>query len=330
MDRTLLAHLPIVLEVHRRQGFAAAANALGMSASAVSHAVQAVERALGEPLFTRTTRSVRLTDSGAAFVAALGPALDGIAEAIDHVGAQRGRVAGLLRLNVPRIALPIAITPMLRVLTSRHPDLVVEVFSDDGLADIVAAGFDAGVRLGHTVAQDMVAVRLTPPLRVALVASPAYLEAHGEPATIADLADHRCIGYRFVTSGAVYDWDLLAQGKPVAVAVPGPLRVTDSLYAKELALLGLGIAYLFEPLVREELRAGTLRQVLPRAGVEEPGLFLYFPRRAGQQAKMRALIEAAREIEAASRAPAETSAKATATGTATAKAKTRAAVRTRR
>jgi DNA-binding transcriptional LysR family regulator len=301
MDRTLLAHLPIVLEVHRRQGFAAAANALGMSASAVSHAVQTVERALGEPLFRRTTRSVRLTDSGEAFVAALGPALDEIAQAVDHVGAQRGRVAGVLRLNVPRIALPIAITPMLCLLTARHPDLIVEIASDEGLADIVAAGFDAGVRLGHTVAQDMVAVRLTAPLQIALVASPGYLAAHGEPATIADLANHRCIGYRFVTSGAVYDWDLKDHGKPVSVAVPGPVRVTDSLYAKELALLGEGIAYLFQPLVEAELRDGTLRQVLPRAGVEEPGLFLYFPRRASHQAKMRALIDVAREVEASSR-----------------------------
>ena len=301
MDRSLLAHLPVVLEVHRRQGFAAAANALGMSASAVSHAVQAVERALGEPLFTRTTRSVRLTASGEVFVAALGPALDEITEAVDHVGAQRGRVAGVLRLNVPRIALPIAITPMLRLLTARHPELIVEIATDEGLADIVAAGFDAGVRLGHTVAQDMVAVRLTPPLRIALVASPDYLDAHGEPATIADLAMHRCIGYRFVSSGAVYDWDLTEHGKPVSVAVPGPVRVTDSLYAKELALLGEGIAYLFEPLVHDELRDGKLRQVLPRASVEEPGLFLYFPQRAGQQAKMRALIEVAREVEAASR-----------------------------
>jgi DNA-binding transcriptional LysR family regulator len=296
MDRALLAHLPVVLEVHRRQGFAAAAHALGMSASAVSHAVQTVERALGEPLFTRTTRSVRLTESGEAFVTALGRALDEIAEAVDHVGARRGRVAGVLRLNVPRIALPIAITPMLRLLTARHPDLLVEVACDEGLADIVAAGFDAGVRLGHTVAQDMVAVRLTPPLRVALVAAPAYLAAHGEPATIADLANHRCIGYRFVTSGAVYDWDLHDRGKPVSVAVPGPVRVTDSIYAKELALLGVGIAYLFEPLVQAELRDGTLRRVLPRAGVEEPGLFLYFPRRAGQQAKVRALIDVAREL----------------------------------
>ncbi|WP_343639803.1 LysR family transcriptional regulator [Roseateles sp.] len=309
MDRSLLAHLPVVLEVHRRQGFAAAANALGLSASAVSHAVQAVERALGEPLFTRTTRSVRLTASGEVFVAALGPALDEITEAVDHVGAQRGRVAGVLRLNVPRIALPIAITPMLRLLTARHPELIVEIATDEGLADIVAAGFDAGVRLGHTVAQDMVAVRLTPPLRIALVASPAYLQAHGEPATIADLARHRCIGYRFVSSGAVYDWDLKEHGKPVSVAVPGPVRVTDSLYAKELALLGEGIAYLFEPLVHDELRAGTLRQVLPRAGVEEPGLFLYFPQRAGQQAKLRALIEVAREVEAASR-PGATAARA--------------------
>src|SRR6185503_5930720 len=175
MERALLLHLPIVLAVHRRGGFAAAANELGLSPSAVSHAVQLVEAGLGQPLFARTTRSVRLTEAGAAFVASIGPALAEIEEAADRVGADHGRVGGTLRLNAPRTALPIAVTPVLAELAKRHPGLVVEVTADDGLADIVASGFDAGIRLGHTVAQDMVAVRLTPPFQSIMVASPAYL-----------------------------------------------------------------------------------------------------------------------------------------------------------
>jgi len=295
MDRSLLAHLPIVIAVHRRGGFAAAANELGMSASAVSHAVQSVETSLGQPLFARTTRSVRLTEAGAAFVGVLGPALAEISGAVDNIGAARGRVGGTLRINAPRTALPIAVTPLLAEMARRHPELTVEITCDEGLADIVAGGYDAGIRLGHTVAQDMVAVRLTPPFKAVMVASPGYLALRGEPGTLAQLAEHNCIGYRFVTSGAVYDWDLRERGRNVAASVKGTVRVTDAVYAKELALAAIGIAYLFEPLVRAELQAGTLRQVLPRTAVEEPGLFLYFPRRAAQAPKLRAFIDLARE-----------------------------------
>jgi len=296
MNRALLAHLPIVLAVHRRGGFSAAANMLGMSASAVSHAVQTVEAQLGEPLFARTTRSVRLTEAGGAFIAALGPALDEIESAADALGAARGRVGGTLRINAPRVALPIAVTPLLVEMARRHPTLTVEVTSDDGLTDIVAEGYDAGIRLGHTVAQDMVAARLTPPLMAVMVASPGYLTARGEPRTLTELATHNCIGYRFVTSGAVYDWDLRDRGRHVSVAVNGSVRVTDALHAKELALAGVGIAYLFEPLVRSELRAGTLHQLLPRTAFEEPGLSLYFPRRAARAPKLRVFIDLAREM----------------------------------
>ena len=304
MDRALLLHLPIVLAVHRRGGFAAAANDLGLSPSAVSHAVQLVEAGLGQPLFARTTRSVRLTEAGAAFVTRIGPALAEIEEAADRLGADHGRVGGTLRLNAPRTALPIAVTPVLAELARRHPALTVEVTADDGLADIVAEGFDAGIRLGHTVARDMVAVRLTPPFAAIMVASPDYLAAHGTPRRLDELDRHNCIGYRFVTSGAVYDWDLRDGGKAIAKAVGGSVRVSDAVHAKELALAGVGIAYLFEPLARPELEAGTLHQVLPRSAFEEPGLFLYFPRRASQAPKLRAFIDVARERLNASRAPA--------------------------
>ena len=306
MDRALLLHLPIVLAVHRRGGFAAAANDLGLSPSAVSHAVQLVEAGLGQPLFARTTRSVRLTEAGAAFVAGIGPALAEIDDAADRLGADQGRVRGTLRLNAPRTSLPIAVTPVLAELARRHPELTVEVTADDGLADIVAQGYDAGVRLGHTVAQEMVAVRLTPPFHSIMVASPAYLAAHGVPRRLDDLDCHNCIGYRFVTSGAVYDWDLRDGGQAVAKAVGGSVRVSDAVHAKELALAGVGIAYVFEPLARPELDAGRLCQVLPRSAYEEPGLFLYFPRRASQAPKLRAFIDVAQERLNASTARAST------------------------
>ncbi len=296
MDREILTHLPILLRVAASGGFAAAAAELGLSPSAVSHAVKAVEDRLGQPVFIRTTRSVALSEAGRALIGALGPALQQIGEAVEHFRAARGQASGQLRLNVPRVALPIAMTPVMAEMARRHPEIVVEVTSDDSLIDIVAKGYDAGVRLGAMIAADMVTVRLTPPFRAVMVASPDYLKVHGKPKRIADLARHNCIGYRLITSGAVYDWDLAEDGKDVSVSVTGTARVTDSLYARDLALGGVGIAYLFEPLVAADLKAGRLREVLPEAAIEEPGLFLYFPRRAGMMPKLRAFIDTARAV----------------------------------
>ena len=296
MDRDLLPHFPIVLAVARRGGFASAAAALNMSPSAVSHAVKTVEDRLGQPLFLRTTRSVALTEAGASFIAAIGPALRAMEESIDQLRAAKGQVTGVLRLNAPRVSLPLAITSVIMEATRLYPDLTVEVTSDDGLVDIVASGFDAGVRLGEMIAQDMVAVRLTEPFEAIMVAAPGYLDARGAPQTIADLAAHNCIGYRLISSDAVYAWDLQDGGRALAVSVSGTVRVTDSLYARDLALRGVGIAYLFEPLVRTDLRAGRLKRILPEASIEEPGLFLYFPRYASETPKLRAFIDIARKL----------------------------------
>lgn len=267
-----------------------------MSPSAVSHAVRTVEQRLGVPLFARTTRSVALTELGRRLNDSIGPALLEVQNALEQAGAQRGQVAGLLRLNVPQVALPIAITPVINELAARHPQLTVEVITDATLTDIVAAGFDAGVRLGGMIERDMIAIRLTPPFRAIMVASPRYLEARGEPNSVGDLARHNCIGYRLVATGGVYAWELLEDGKDVSVRVTGSILVNDPMYAKELALAGVGIAYLFEPLVRQEIGAGTLRPVLPQAAIEEPGLFLYFPRRAAEAPKLRTFIQVAREV----------------------------------
>ncbi len=294
MDRELLVHFPVVLTVARRGGFAAAAAALNMSPSAVSHAVKTVEDRLGQPLFARTTRSVALTEAGSSFVASVGPALAMLEENIERIRVASGQVAGLLRINAPRLALPLAITPAIIATRRLHPALTIEVASDESLVDIVAAGFDAGVRLGEMIAQDMVTVRLTKPFKAIMVAAPAYLETHPAPRSIADLAAHNCIGYRLLSSGATYAWDLQDEGRDVAIAVSGSVRVTDPLYARDLAREGVGIAYLFEPLVRDDLRTGRLKQVLAATSVEEPGLFLYFPRNASQAPKLRAFIDVVR------------------------------------
>jgi DNA-binding transcriptional LysR family regulator len=296
MDRELLAHFPIVLAVAQRGGFAAAAAALNMSPSAVSHAVKTVEDRLGQPLFARTTRSVALTEAGATFVASIGPAFAMVEESVERIRADVGQVTGVLRLNAPRLALPLAMTSVIVEMSRLYPALTIEVTSDESLIDIVDAGFDAGVRLGEMVAQDMVTVRLTKPFKAIVVAAPAYLKTHPAPRSIADLAEHNCIGYRLLSSGATYAWDLQDEGRDVSVAVTGSVRVTDPLYARDLAREGVGIAYLFEPLVRDDLRTRRLKQVLPAASIEEPGLFLYFPRYAAQAPKLRAFIDVGRRV----------------------------------
>jgi DNA-binding transcriptional LysR family regulator len=279
MDRDLLGHLPVLLALARRGSFAGAAAELGLSASSVSHAVRLVEDRLGTTLFARTTRSVALTEAGRTLLDASGPALREIGEAVERLQAQRGRVSGLLRLNVPRVALPMAMTPVLAELTRRHPALIVEIASDDSLADIVAGGFDAGIRLGGMIAQDMIAVRLTPPFQAIMVASADYLDAHGTPRSVADLAAHNCIGFRLLTAGGIYVWELCEDGQDIVAKVAG-----------------IGIAYIFAPLVRMDIAAARLRQVLPRTAVEEPGFFLYFPRRSAAAPKLRAFIDAASAV----------------------------------
>lgn len=300
MDRDLLTHLPVIVAVARRGGFALAAAELGMSPSAVSHAVRLVEERVGQPLFARTTRSVSLTEAGKALVTTAAPALQDIAERMDRIRGIKGRPSGLLRINVPNIAVPLAVTPVVAAMAERYPDVTIELLTDQGLIDIVGEGFDAGIRLGEMIAQDMVTVRMTPLFKAVIVASPGYIGKHGRPRDVADLAKHNCIGYRLVRSGALYRWDLTENGKDVVVETRGTAIVTDSLAAIDLAIAGVGLAYLFEPLVRADLAAGRLIQVLPKTAIEEPGLFLYFPRRASMAPKLRAFIDTAQEIGRAS------------------------------
>lgn len=294
MDRDILQHLPVVAMVARRRSFAAAAAELGLGASAVSHAVRTVEKRLRTPLFARTTRSVALTEAGEVFLARALPALATIHEAAETMQALKGSVTGVLRLNVPRVAVPLLIVDLLSELASIHPNLTVEITTEDGLIDIVRGGYDAGIRLGEMIAQDMVAVRLTAPFKAIIVASTDYLANTAPIKSLADLKKHNCIGYRRASIGGTYAWEVVENGRDSVVTTRGTARVTDPLLALDLALAGVGIAYLFEPLVRDHLRAGKLRWLLPDSAVEEPGLFLYFPKGASEAPKLRAFIDAAR------------------------------------
>lgn len=305
MDRIVLTHLPVILAVARTRSFVRAGAELGLGASAVSHAVRLIEDRLGATLFARTTRSVALTEAGAAFVESAERAVEELEGAVDRLAAGRAQVRGLLRINAPRVALHMGLTPVLAEMSRRHPQLTVEVITDDALTDVVADGFDAGVRLGEMIAQDMVAVRLTPPFRAVMVAAPAYLAGAGAPRTIADLSAHNCIGFRLLRSGAVYAWDLQQDGEDVRVEVTGTVRVSDPAYARELAAAGLGLAYVLEPLAREDLAQGRLVEVLSQASVWEPGMFFYFPQRVARAAKLRALLDVVRDLGVAEEPAAE-------------------------
>jgi len=294
MDRDLLPHLPVVVAVAREKGFAAAASVLNMSASAVSHAVKAVEDRLGEPLFARTTRSVSLTEAGATLLAKVDAALEDISAAVESLNAARGAVSGTLRINAPHSAFSMGLTGVIAKLAWEHPQLIVEVHTNEAFVDIVEQRYDAGIRLGEFVQQDMVTVRLTPPFDVIMVASPDYLRAKGEPATLADLVHHNCIGYRLQSTGSLYAWHVVDGGKEVRIATAGTVVITDATSAHELALAGVGIAYASEPMVREDLRAGRLKWLLPEAASREGGLFVYFPKRASMAPKLRAFIDAAK------------------------------------
>jgi DNA-binding transcriptional LysR family regulator len=243
MERDILGHLPIVVCVARRRAFAAAAAELGMSPSAVSHAVRSVEDRLGTPLFARTTRSVSLTEAGARFIAGVEPALDDINEAMERLTAEHSEVTGLLRISALAVILEMALTPILATLARQHPRLTVELHANQSFVDIVAEGYDAGIRLRRSIQQDMVTTRLTGPFKAILVASKDYLAARGIPRSIADLHEHNCIGIRFVESGAIYEWELIDGKKPVAVKTWGTAVVTDATHALTLALAGIGIAY---------------------------------------------------------------------------------------
>lgn len=294
MERALLPHIPAVLAVARAKSFARGAADLGIGASAVSHAVKSAEQLVGTPLFARTTRSVSLTEAGAIFVEAAERAFEEIESATERVRADQRDITGVLRVNAPRVALSMGLVPILCEMSQRHPGLTVEIVTDDALTDVVADGFDAGIRLGEMIAQDMVAVRMTPPFRAIMVASPGYLGVRGIPKDLSDLPAHNCIGFRLLASGAVYEWDLAQDGRDVSLPVQGSVRVTDPTFAKDLAVAGVGIAYIFEPLVRAELEHGSLVEVLPEAAIQEPGLFLYFPRRATGARKLAALVEVVR------------------------------------
>ncbi len=279
------------LAVVEAGSFRAAASQLGVSPSAVSQAVKALEGRLGVPLLTRTTRSLGLTEAGAQFAARCRPALAELGDALEGVRDFGEEPTGLLRINAPRIAWPVVLAPILEPFRRAHPKVEVEVFLDDGIADIAADGFDAGIRLGQLVQEDMVSRALTPTSRMAVVASPDYLARNGTPRRPADLAQHACLNFRRPTRKTLYHWRFIEDGRELRLPVEGGLIFNDSTAKLDAARAGLGLAYEIEPIVREDVEAGQLIHVLQPYLPEIPGFHIYFPSRSQVMLKLRAFID---------------------------------------
>lgn len=288
--------LSAFLAVAEAGGFTGAAARLGVSPAAVSQAVKALEARLGTLLFVRTTRRVGLTEAGAALLARVGPATAEIASAIEAAGAMGSVPTGLLRLTVPRMAVPLVVEPVVAALRRSHPRIAVEIAVDDATVDVTARGYDAGIRIGEYVERDMVAVRLTRDIAWSVVGSPAYLDARGRPERPEDLTRHEAIRYRFPASGAIYRWEFERDGRALTVDPPGSLIVNDGDLLFAFARAGLGLSYVADIAVAAELASGELEQVLQPFLPRTPGLFLYFPRRAQDQPKLRAFIDVARAV----------------------------------
>ncbi|MDN2697099.1 LysR family transcriptional regulator [Janthinobacterium sp. SUN073] len=285
-----LNELTAFAAVARLRSFRQAALERGVSASALSHALRALEERLGVRLLNRTTRSVTPTEAGQQLLARLTPAMREIDDALQDLSALQDVPAGKLRLNVPRPAARLLLAPMLAGFVARYPRVQVEVVTDDGMIDIVRDGFDAGIRFGEQVAADMIAVPVGAPQPFVVVASPAYLAAHGAPATPRDLLKHACMGRRF-PSGRQYAWEFGQEGAAVSIAVSGPLVFDDDEMMLRAARDGAGLAYVYAADARADIAAGRLVCVLQRCLPPPPRYFLYYPSRRQMPPVLRAFVD---------------------------------------
>jgi DNA-binding transcriptional LysR family regulator len=294
MPRQSINDLLAFRAVARERSFTRAAAQMGVSPSALSHTIRGLEERLGVRLLTRTTRSVAPTHVGERLLAAIGPHFDEIEAALGALSDLRDKPAGLIRITTGIDAAQAILWPALARLLPAYPDVQVELSVNAGFVDIVAEQFDAGVRLGETVAQDMVAVRIGPDMRMAAVGSPSYFATRKPPRTPHDLARHNCINLRFPTLGGLYAWEFEKGGRALNVRVEGQVIVNEVTLARRAALDGSGIAYLPEDSVGADLDAGRLTRVLGDWSPPFPGYHLYYPSRRQQSPAFALLVEALR------------------------------------
>lgn len=282
--------LPLFLAVAEEDNFRAAADRLGVTRSAVSQGMRRLEDAFGTMLVTRTTRSVHLTEAGERLREALSQPMSDIATALDRVAGE-DEPRGLLRIAVTSIAEQFLSGPLLASFAEAHPLITIDVTVTDEEFDIVAAGYDAGVRLGEVIEQDMIAVPLMGDQRESAVAAPAYLAAHGAPKHPRELIHHRCIGWRPAPNVAPHRWEFEENGIPFDVAVEPQITTNDLRLMLRSALSGAGITFALEETFRPYVETGRLVPLLQDFLPPFPGFFLYFPHRRNMAPKLRALIE---------------------------------------
>lgn len=280
--------------VARERSFTRAAAQLGVSQSALSHAMRNLESRLDVRLLTRTTRSVAPTEAGEKLFQRLSPHLQEIESEIAALRDTRDKPAGNIRLTAGEHAMNTVIWPRIKPFMQNYPDINIEVTVDNGLTDIVDARLDAGVRLGEQVARDMVAVRIGPDMRMVVVASPDYLAAHGTPETPHDLQQHRCINMRLPTRGGLYAWEFERNGEPLRVRVEGQLILNCLPQRIDAAEAGLGLAYVPEDTVTDAIADGRLQRVLSDWCAPFPGYYLYYPSRRQHTTAFALLVEALR------------------------------------
>lgn len=294
MVRDELSVLSAFLAVAEERSFTRAAKRLGVSPSALSHAIRGLEQRVGVRLLARTTRSVAPTDAGEQLLARLRPALDDVQGALDQISSLRDRPAGRVRLLVVRFAAMTVLGPKLGQFARDYPDVVLDVTTTgDTRADLVAGRFDAGIHFGEFLEQDMIAVRVSRDHRPAIVGSPGYFASHPRPESPHDLTSHRCINFRHGSDG-VYRWELEKGDQSLTVAVDGPLIVDDVDLMIRAAIDGVGLAFASEEHVAPHLASGALVRVLEDWCPPFPGYFLYYPSRRHQPAALSALIQALR------------------------------------
>lgn len=285
-----LSGLRALLCVSEKRSFRAAAAELGVTPSAVSQIVRALEERVGVRLLQRTTRSVGLTEAGEHFIAQLRPAFDGIDVAFESLRALSGRPSGLLRLTMLRTGYADVLKPKLASFLAAYPDIRVEIHLEESLANVVTEGFDAGIRLGHSLDREMIAVRVSADQRLVLVGSPAYFARRGKPRHPSDLERHECIGLR-MSGGALARWKFIDDaGGEVELAVSGPVVTNDGAVLVDAAVEGVGLAYVFEDMVSALVAEKRLVRVLDDHCPQIPGYFLYYPSRLHVAPKLQALV----------------------------------------
>jgi DNA-binding transcriptional LysR family regulator len=283
--------------VARTRNFTRAAAELEVSTSALSHTIKRLEGQLDTRLLQRNSRSVAPTAAGEQLLHVLSAALADIDDAVEELGRQRDRVVGNVRITTAREGYDAVLRPVLETFHARHPDAVVEVMFDPKFDDIIAGRFDAGIRLGEQIEQDMIALRVGPDVKMVVVASPDYLAKRGPPEGPEDLMDHRCVGYRVRTGGPVLPWSFEQDGRKLQVKIAAALIVNEMSAAVDAAVAGWGLAYVLEASVAKHLKRGRLVHLMPQWTQSMPGFFFYYPSRRQNPPVLAALIETLRQIK---------------------------------